>query len=87
MISWLVILLGLASCWHYTDLDSTSTIHSLWAPLGVMLFAIALAIKLVFTLGTGGSGRGDSGGSDGFFGGHDGGGFDGGGDCGGGGDC
>lgn len=76
MKSLLFILAGLFLSWHYTDLYSANSYHSLWAPLGVMVFAIALAIWLVIYAGFGRSADNDGGfggGSGGDSGGFDGG--------------
>lgn len=46
----LFIALGLAGCWYLTDLDAPSPSQHLLAPLGVMVFGIALVSWLVLKL-------------------------------------
>ncbi|BFM09154.1 hypothetical protein GCM10025791_22500 [Halioxenophilus aromaticivorans] len=88
MLSWIIVLAGLGASWHYTDLESQTALYSVVFPLLFLVFAAALAIKIVVFLNPS-KGRansnnsstgfwGDSGGSD-WGGGSDGG-------CGGGGD-
>lgn len=76
MISWLVIVIGLAASWSYTALESPSTFQNTVCPLLVTVFLISLLLKVVFLMGPS-SGRGGHGGDCGGFGGS------GGGDCGG----
>jgi hypothetical protein len=84
MKSWVITLLGLGVSWHYTDLNSESSLYSTFCPIMVAVFLIATVIKLA-TLSSGSKGGGFGGGSGGGFWG-DGGSGDGG--CGGGGgDC
>lgn len=80
---WFIHSLGLIACWHFSDLKSQDAIYSVFFPLMVAFFLIALFIKLVMLLGPS-NGRsshssGDHGG--GFWGGFGGSGGDGG--CGG----
>ena len=53
MKSLIVILLGLYGSWHVTDLASDSSLQRVLAPLGVVIFFIALAIWLVLKAGFG----------------------------------
>ncbi|PCJ38624.1 MAG: hypothetical protein COA99_11625 [Moraxellaceae bacterium] len=76
MKSWLVILIGLASTWHYMQLSSDSFFYSAVLPFLLFIFIMAAVIKIAVKLGSGGNGSGYGG--DGGFGG---------GDSGGGGDC
>jgi len=81
MKAWLVIIVGLAISWHYTDISSTKTLANTICPTLVIIFLTGFLIKLVFlfVLGNGQRGhQGDSGGSFGGFGGDAGGGDDGG---------
>lgn len=74
-----VIVVGLFLSWHYTDLSSESAFRSVFLPILVFLFLVALAMWLVLKAGFGsrvdrdgtyGGGAGGDGG--GFFGGGDG---------------
>lgn len=73
MKSWIIILSGIVGCWHFSDLRSESALQSFFLPCLLIIFVIALAIKIAILLGPG-NGSGGSGGSPG--------GFSGGGDCG-----
>lgn len=78
MKSLFIILAGLVISWIYTDLSSESTLTSIVAPLGVLIFLISLAVWLVLFFHNRGVDQttpydGDSGGFGGFG--------DGGGDC------
>lgn len=53
MKSLIIILIGLFTCWHFTDLSADSTLQNLVAPLGLMFFIIALTIWLVLKAGLG----------------------------------
>ena len=75
MKSLIIILIGLYSSWHFTDLSSESSLYSIVAPIGVFVFFISLALWLVLKAGFGGKAD-SSGGNLGS-----GGGFDGGSDC------
>jgi len=76
MKTWLVILIGLGSTWHYMDIASGSRFNSALLPFLFFVFLIAAVIKLALKLGNGSNHSGHGG--DGGFGG---------GDSGGGGDC
>jgi hypothetical protein len=79
MASWLIIILGLIGSWQYTDMESSSVFQSVFCPLMVGLFLIALLIKIVILLGPDNNGHGgDGGGFTGGFGGDEGSGGDGG---------
>jgi apolipoprotein N-acyltransferase len=65
MISWIIVIVGLWTSWHYTDIASQTTLYSVICPVLVFVFATALAIKLLsfFNPSKGqGSPYGDSGG-------------------------
>jgi len=47
MISWIIILFGLATSYYYVDLNSSYSIHSVWAPLCFVIFSMAFCLKLV----------------------------------------
>ncbi len=78
MLSLFIILSGLGISWFLIDLSSDSVIGNVLAPLGLVLFFIALALWIVFRLhsagieqttnssggGFGLDGFGDGGGSD-----------------------
>lgn len=84
MLSWIIILGGLATSWYFTDLDSESSFANAACPLLVAVFLIATFMKVAATFGGGkGPGSGDGSGPGGF-GGFDGGGGGCGGDSGGG---
>ena len=53
MKSLITILLGLYGSWHFTDLASDSSLQKVLAPLGVVVFFIALAMWLVLKAGFG----------------------------------
>ena len=76
MKSLIVILLGLFTSWHYSDLESESTLYNLVAPIGVFVFLVSLCLWLVLKAGFGEKtdGNGFIGSSSDFGG-------DGGGDC------
>ncbi len=78
MKSWLIILIGLISTWHYLDIDSDNGFDGLFLPFLFFSFTLAAVIKLALKLGPADHNNGDSGGG---FGGYDGGGSGGGGDC------
>ncbi len=62
----LIIIIGLALSWHFTDISSDSAARSVLAPIGLAVFLISLCIWLVFRAGFGKSlGRGGLG--DSFF--------------------
>ncbi|ASP40708.1 hypothetical protein CHH28_19435 [Bacterioplanes sanyensis] len=82
MFSWIVLILGFAASWHYTDIQSEGVFQSMILPVLVGVFLILLLMRIVFLLGPdsgrgghgGGSSGGGFGGSDGGCGGGDGGG-------------
>ncbi len=49
MISWMVVLIGLAMSFYYADLSAENQLYSLWAPLSCMVFSVAFFIKLVLS--------------------------------------
>ena len=75
MKSLLIILSGLLSSWHYTDLSSESTLQNVLAPIGVVIFLISFCFWLVLKAGFGSKTSKNGG----FFGGNGGFGGDGGG--------
>ena len=77
MKSWIIILIGLPSTWHYIDIASDSRIYSLLLPIIFFVFLVTAIIKIAIKLGPDG-GHSSYGGEIGFGGG---------GDSGGGGDC
>lgn len=78
MKSLAIILIGLFVSYYVTDISSEVTAYRVFAPLGGMLFLIALALWLVLKAGAGKKSDSSSGGGGGFFGGGDGVGGDGG---------
>ncbi len=64
MKSLILISLGLAISWRFTDISSDSALQSVLAPIGVVICLIALCLWLVFRAGfgkkLGRSGLGDS---------------------------
>jgi hypothetical protein len=50
MKSLVVIVIPLALCWWVTDVRSDSAWLNVWAPLGVVLFTVALLFWGVFAL-------------------------------------
>ncbi len=59
----IIILVGLFVSWHYTDLNSSSVLHSIVLPIVMFIFSVALLIWLISKAGL--SGTGNS--SDGFI--------------------
>ncbi|WP_339897491.1 hypothetical protein [uncultured Gilvimarinus sp.] len=50
MKSLIVIIALLLSCWFMTDVRSDNSLFNVIAPLGVVVFSIALAIWVAFAL-------------------------------------
>ncbi|MDO6761915.1 hypothetical protein [Agarivorans sp. 1_MG-2023] len=78
MKSWIIILAGLWSTWHFMAIESDSDFFSVFLPILFSLFVLALVIKLSGVSGNsgggycgGGFGGGDSGGDSGGCGGGD----------------
>lgn len=65
MKSSIFILAALSLSWYFTDLDAEGSLKSKLAPLGVIVFLIALALWLVLKAGFGGkASTSDAGGAD-----------------------
>ncbi len=79
---WIINIVGMLLAWHFTDLNSSSSLENIVFPTMVGVFLIGLLIQLVLALGHS-NGRDTTADGGGFFGGYG----DGDGDCGGGGDC
>jgi len=50
----LMIIVGLGSSWHFTDIASSSLLSNALAPFGVFIFMCALLLWLVVRAGFGG---------------------------------
>ncbi len=71
MKSLLIIILGMAGSWYFTDIESDSMLSGVLAPIGVGIFLVSFLVWLVLFFHSRGisqttSHNSDSGGFDGF---------------------
>lgn len=65
MVSWIILIVGLVTSWHFTDLEAASAWQGLVSPLIFGIFLILTVVRLVILAGPSshrGGGRGDGGG-------------------------
>lgn len=55
MKSWIIILIGLATSWHYMDIAADSQLHSILMPLLFFFFLVVFVIKIALMLGPDGN--------------------------------
>jgi len=67
MKSWVIILVGLATSWHYMDIVSDSVFNGVLLPIVFASLLLAATLKLAVKIGPdGGGGHGGDSGSGGF---------------------